>query len=360
MKRTLIIVALLAILPALALSKQKLSLTVPNISSETSASPSSTIKVLSLAYFPIKNGQLDTTIANNSWNEYNYTLGQIRDRVNRLNTDVVNTLTDGTKYKGFRDPNVQPHLHYEIVQSIEKLEALPASAKNHPFTPNVKVTDYTTILKDIDICHQVDAEGVREIWLWGYTGHHRTGFESNFQSRWGDISNSDRDPSDMPPCAHSYTVYEYNYGRDVSEATEDHMHQFEAIFNFVDRDLFWNKFVGYFPGGSWSTASRVSQNRRCGWAHFPPNGEKDYDWTNPATQTTDCENWSPDGYGQTTEINCTRWKCNSKDYFIWWMQNIPGASHNLTYQEKRLRNWWDFIADFDDAMEHSPSLTYAK
>ena len=38
------------------------------------------------------------------------------------------------------------------------------------------------------------------------------------------------------------------------------------------------------------------------------------------------------------------------------MQNIPGADNGLTYQDRRLTNWWMFIGDFDKAMRHKVGL----
>ena len=52
-------------------------------------------------------------------------------------------------------------------------------------------------------------------------------------SPYHDISNSNRDPSDLRVLGATYTVYHYNYQRGVSEAMENHMHQIEALLNYV-------------------------------------------------------------------------------------------------------------------------------
>jgi hypothetical protein len=39
------------------------------------------------------------------------------------------------------------------------------------------------------------------------------------------------------------------------------------------------------------------------------------------------------------------------------MQNIPGKDNGLTYQNNPLRNWWEFIGDFDAAIAQGKSLT---
>jgi hypothetical protein len=156
---------------------------------------------------------------------------------------------------------------------------------------------------------------------------------------YGDISNSDRDPYDLPVLSKTYTVYHYNYQRGPSEAVEDHIHQIEAVLRHIDPHLFWDKFVGK-PGEG-----------RCGWAHYPPNGERDYDWANPKYVWTDIEDWTPDGIGPQKRMNCRRWNSDSLTWFIYWMQNLPGLNNGLTYRERPLTNWWIFIGDFDAAMD---------
>ena len=206
------------------------------------------------------------------------------------------------------------------------------------------MTDYNAIMNRIDIRYWVLQRGVKEVWLWGYHGGVIDLWESNMAGPWGDISNSDRDPKDLPVLEKSYTVYHYNYGRGTSEAVEDHMHQIEAVLRHIDSRLFWDKFVG--KPGNW----------RCGWAHYPPNGRQDYDWANHDYVWTDIEDWNPDGTGQKQRINCQRWNCDSLTWFMYWMQNLPGRNHSITYQGQSLTNWWHFIGDFDTAMSQRLGL----
>lgn len=161
---------------------------------------------------------------------------------------------------------------------------------------------------------------------------------------WGDVSNSDRDPHDLPVLRKTYTVYHYNYQRGPSEATEDHMHQIEAVLREANEDLFWRKFVGEVGEG------------RCGWTHFPPNGVRDYDWANRSMVWTDIEDWRPEGGGQKQRMNCDRWNSDSLTWFIYWMQNLPGHNNGLTYRGKPLTNWWHLIGDYDDAMRRKVGL----
>jgi hypothetical protein len=254
---------------------------------------------------------------------------------------VIEALERGSTYHGYKNPDAAPSLHYRIVGSIEFLNPLPTYIKPGDRAP---MTDYNAIMKRIDVRYWVEQRGVREVWIWGYHGGVVGIWESNMAGPFGDISNSDRRLNDLPVVSHTYTVYHYNYQRGVSEAVEDHMHQIEALLRHIDADLFWSRFVGGDKG------------ERCGWAHYPPNATTDYDWANAAFAMTDIETWQPDKPLRRKRLNCTRWNGRSLDWFIYWMQNLPGADSGLQYRGRPLTNWWTFVGDFDGAMERKMGL----
>jgi hypothetical protein len=290
-----------------------------------------TIPVLVVSYFPVKKGRIDPRVTG----DVGAPLNEIRRHTRQTTQQVIQALETGSTYHGYKDPQAQPNLRYRIVETLEFLDPLPTHRKHGHSKP---MTDYHAILQRCDIRHWVEERGTREVWLWGYHGGVLDLWESNMAGPHGDISNSDRDPHDLPVLSKTYTLYHYNYQRGASEAVEDHMHQIEAVLGFVDPHLFWDKFVGK-PGEG-----------RCGWSHYPPNAQRDYDWTNRNYVWTDIEDWTPEGSGQKQRMNCTRWNCDSLTWFIYWMQNLPGASNGLSYQGHRLTNWWGFIGDFDEAV----------
>ena len=88
------------------------------------------------------------------------------------------------------------------------------------------------MLNSLDVCHYVDVLGVKEVWVWMYHTGSIGPIESNMamgrmsQAYWnhgtyGDVSNSYQQ-NDLPVCNRTYTVYDYNYGRDIGESLEDH------------------------------------------------------------------------------------------------------------------------------------------
>jgi hypothetical protein len=296
-----------------------------------------TIPTLVINYFPVKNGRIDRAITG----DVGAPLEQIRRHTVAVTERVIQALETGSSYHGYKDSTAQPSLRYQILDVIEFLEPLPTWPKP---SHRVPMTDYNAILQRIDIRSWVEERGVKEVWLWGYHGGVIDLWESNMAGPYGDISNSDRDLYDLPVLAQTYTVYHYNYGRGPSEAVEDHIHQIEAVLRQIDPHLFWDKFVGR-PGEG-----------RCGWAHYPPNGARDYDWANPTYVWTDIEDWTPEGTGQKQQLNCRRWNSDSLTWFIYWMQNLPGANNRLTYRGRPLTNWWVFIGDFDRAMKRALGL----
>jgi hypothetical protein len=291
-----------------------------------------TIPVLLLHYFPLKGQRVSREFTG----DVDAPLDELRRHTRQTTEEIIRSLETGSRYHGYKAPHALPSLRYQIVDSLEFLEPLPT---RRLLCQGIPWTDYNAIMSRIDIANWVENRGIKEVWLWGYHGGVVGLWESNMAGPYGDISNSNRDLHDLPAASHTYTVYHYNYQRGTSEAVEDHMHQIEAVLNYVDHTMFWKRFVG--KPGKW----------RCGWAHYPPNGEHDYDWANQRYVETDIEDWQPEGTGEMQRMNCTRWNCSSLDWFIYWMQNLPGADNSLSFRGHPLSNWWTFIGDFDGAME---------
>jgi len=305
------------------------------------------IPVLVVKYFPVKGDLIDVAVTG----DWGASLKDTRAKTDKLTAAVAKALQDGSRYHGYKNADAKPSLVYRVVKTIEYLAPLPTVPRPGRKVPN---TDYNAIMKRIGIREWVEKRGVKEVWIWGYHGGVVNLWESNMASPSGDVSNSNRDAGDLPVLKNTYTVYHYNYQRGPSEAVENHMHQLEAVLNHVDGRhrtpadkwhtlLFWGKFVG-------SDRSHKIVRPGCGWSHYPPNAQSDYDWANTRFVETDIEDWRPDGKGVKKRINCERWGGDSLKWFVYWMQNIPGADSGLSDGSKRLTNWWRFIGDYDAAM----------
>lgn len=313
-----------------------------------------TMPVVVINYFPMDGENIDINVTGDWGRGLEFT----REKTFRLTKEVIHALEDGSRFRAYKNPDAKSSLKYSVLKTYEFIEAIPTVENKE--SNSAPMTDYNAIMDRIDARRWVEEEGVKEFWLWGYHGGKIGLWESNMAGPFGDISNSNRDPDDLPVFDQTYIVYHYNYQRGISEAVEDHMHQIEAVLNYVDgRDntppdqwnelLFWGKFVG-------SDKTHKIINPGCGWSHYPPNAESDYDWSNERYAWTDIEDWKPDGSGAKKRINCERWNSSSIEWFIYWMQSLPGKDNGLQYKSKPFANWWIFIGDFDKSMADSMRL----
>jgi hypothetical protein len=325
------------------------SLNARSFRPKAAAPTSYTIPVLSLRYFPTSDG----VNLNSSVTGITSTLVNIRSTVNKIRDGTISALDSGSIYHGYKDPTATPSLNYTIYEEKEFLAEIPKSTQYTPFPDHFKIFSDPSIGVS-NICEYVENKGVKEVWIWMYHTSNIAPIESNMAGPYGDISNSYRQP-DLPTCSKTYTVYEYNYGRDAAMAIEDHGHQIEAIFSYVDNTL-WNKWINPIN-------NPIPTVNHCGNVHYPPNGTTDYDWENPSNVYSNCEDWHPDGSGVVQTVNCHTWSgttCTDDGglkYKIWWMQNIPGLNNSLVYNGSNLKNWWDFFGDFDTAVASGKSLT---
>ena len=286
---------------------------------------------------------------------------------------------EGARFRAYKNPQATPSITYPVVAIYTVEDLPPSSAKFYRTNKNgvrVAFPDWFQIMKEINGKNWVDQMKVKEFWVWStdYDGtepsnssnsipkaNFRAGTESNLASPTGDISNSSR-LEDLPVYAHSYTVYQYNLHRSVNENIHNHIHQIEDLLNHVEgRDqtpperwnqlLFWGKYVGS------DHSLDLTEPRRCGWAHFPPNADQGYDYASDKVVLSDIEDWTPNGSGPFKPIRADRWGKVEADWHLLWMQSLPGKDNNLKYKNQRLNNWWVFVADWDQALQKKIKLT---
>ena len=294
-----------------------------------------TVPVLVLRYFPVTADKEKVDIAVTS--NVGGSLREIQAKCDRMTEEAIEALQEGSRFRAYNDPKAPLSLKYVVVDTFDYLEALPRNPGKQD------KADYIKVLERAQIQHYVEEEGVKEVWIWGYHSKDLSPWESNMSSPFGDVSNSDRDPLDLPVFKETYTVYHYNYERDTSEAVHNHIHQIEAVMRQHGGEL-WRRWEG--EPGEW----------RCGNCHFPPNGRRDYDWSNKEYVDSDIEDWKPEGFGKKKRLNCDTWEGDSLKWFVYWMRSIPGEKNGLRVRGVPLTNWWVFMGDYDSAMRNRSAL----
>lgn len=325
--------------------------------------PPSEINILELKYFPPSTEDEDFLNPDITGIE-NTSIAQTQEYVNYLSKAAINSLTKATSYHGYKTAN-SPYLNFKVIESQEYFEAIPKA--DRPIRQAVLEyrPDYRKILTDHNICDLVDNQGVSQVWIWSYHHGDIEPDESNMSmgkaskkfwnySSYGDVSNSEQSDN-LPTCSKTYTLYNYNYDRGLEEILEDHGHQLEQLFTFVDKKWF-NAFI--------NNHGDKREYNSCGWTHSPPNttNKQQYYWDSWTEVQSYCEDWKAEGIVKLKTVSCHTWygpECKNNggvEFKIWWMQNIPGYENTITYRSHPVRNWWQFYGDFDKALEIGKSF----
>ena len=313
------------------------------------------IPVVVIAYFPnIAGTILDPVITGTSMS-----IPLMKNHIMTANVQAKFMLEEGSKFHGYKNPSAIPYLGYEVMDYIYVMEAFPIGLIV-PWNPSVHRPDYIQILNRINGKHYVENLGVKEFWLWGYHFGNIEPAESNMSSpTTGDISNSER-TLDLPVYNKTFVMYNYNYTRTAAEAVHNHGHQLEAQLGYTNQvqdgnqNLFRNQFVG------WGNGPGGAPLNRCGDTHHPVNTWIDYDYQNFTPRTSDIENWQPSG-GPSQSLSASRWanipyawpynnpptQKTESQWYIYWMQNMPGAGNSIPYNTNYMTNWWEYTADWD-------------
>ena len=343
------------------------------------------IPVVIMRFLPTKDGiNLDVNKAPDFWDLGEITIEKLKTKIDVYDRRIKFMLEEGTRFRGYKNPSAVPSIGYRVVEYITIYEQTPKGEVNSHLEDGSPLysPDYHKIFERFNIEHYINNLGVKEIWIWmggvnsdfpcyDPTMHKpedfRNWWESNMSSPiTGDISNSNRDNDDLPVYGSTYTVYGQNFRRSHAEAVHNHGHQLEAILSHVNHlqfgntDLFWKKFVGQDDDGNFITG-------RAGWTHMPPNTTKHYDYTDTMKLVeSDIEDWTPDNSGEKKLVNVDTYAKlryhwlneNTEDipqfiesqWYIYWMQNMPGYKNGIQYEDVEMTNWWVFTADWDKAI----------
>lgn len=274
-------------------------------------------------------------------------------------------LEEGSRFRGYKTPESLPYVGYKVIAIYNFYEAMPPGFPDPAISGNT-FPDYHAILARIPAQELVEGpSAVREIWLNSYHFGKMSLNESNMASPLTpDISNSYRTPGDLPVFSKTYVLYQTNYTRSQAEAVHNHGHQIEAMLSYINQrydgntNLFWRSFVGLNATGAFEPG-------RCGATHFPLNARGDYDYLNSINSVqSDCEDWKPDGSGTRKTASLSTWdgvpyawpntgaisQKTESQWYIYWMQNLPGDGNTIPYSGTTMENWWRLIVEWDDSI----------
>jgi len=297
-------------------------------------------------------------------------------------------VSDATRYHGYKDPTSSRFIEYSVLDNTIHKYYTPIP-RGHPTGGGTTLPHYRQILLDHNICDLVDNRNVKEVWMYGYHSSKIVPDESRMSSIYGDVSNSYpkelyiADEFKLPICNKAYVLYNFTYQPtgDPGNNLHNRIHQIENVVPFIEgqdkwppnppvntalgASTFWGDYAEYLqrdprsinPDGTRAPGYKSS----CGNGHITPNwsnsSTKEYIYDNRELSTFNCETWHPDE-SKTTYItaSCERWGCTDKGFYKWFMQNIPGYKSDIEYQGQKMKNWWEFMYDFNASVEIGRSL----
>ena len=222
--------------------------------------------------------------------------------------------------------------------------------------------DYKAFIEFYGFDKKRDAGEIHEVWVWAppMTGM----WESNMSGEDAFWINSV--PTRGVNCKEHLCVMGLNYERDLACALESYAHRFEStmmkVYGWWDYDkkaekdslTTWEVFAAYalkynkyLPGMS-----------HVGNVHFPPNGEKDYDWKNETKVMSFADNWKnyPNVKEENArEMDCSEWGCNHLGYMKWWYNHLPHFD-GINPKDGKLNNWWHYVVEYNEAVKMEQKL----
>ncbi|HNZ68628.1 MAG TPA: T9SS type A sorting domain-containing protein [Prolixibacteraceae bacterium] len=347
--------------------------------------------VVIIRYIPTLDGiNLDVAQATDYWDLGNITINDLKSNIDIYNARTKFSLEEGSKFRGYKNVNAVPYLGYKVLKYITVYRQINVSnyLLGTEGGKNIYQPDYKKEFDVLNLTNFIKTNNVKEVWIWygeparpgwpsynesihGNIQKHVSFVESNMASpTTGDISNSYRVADDLYILDHTYVVYCYNFRRSQAEAVHNHGHQLEAMYNYTAerQDGNISMFVQNFSG--WGDNNyQIPPIGRAGDCHHPPNTTKDYDYQNTDLVNSDIEDWKPLG-GTKKLVNCNTWGSLAYDWpgaadfnqktesqwYIYWMQNMPGFNNNIPFNSYKMTNWWQFTSDWDSCYNNNIGL----
>ncbi len=241
---------------------------------------------------------------------------------------------------------------YEIVQRVD-LDEFPVKTDGFAYTADSYLemmrgnasphqpdtVDYQPILARFDVLQRVANGEIDEVWAFAFP---YAGFYESTMGGKGAFWCNAPALRDTTSCPRRFVVMGFSYERGVGEMLEAFSHRAESIMVKTFEKLqgeanLWARFTRYDktdPGQA-----------EIGTVHFAPNSERDYDWGNPRSVLSFCDDWFnfPDFQGVVKQVSAGEWGGGDiRAHHKWWLNHFPrvaGRKNGIA------NNWWQYLMD---------------
>jgi len=217
---------------------------------------------------------------------------------------------------------------------------------SRPYMP--EEADYYAIIQRFDILQRVANNEIDEVWVFNFP---HAGFYESIMGGPGAFWCNAPPLINTEASQRRFVIMGFSYERGVGEMLENTGHRAESIMEktfekLTGDDNLWNRFIRYektHPGRA-----------ALGNVHFAPNSDRDYDWGNPSTVMSECDDWLynfPDFKGVTRKVTAADWgNGDTREHHRWWLKHFPKTNG---HRNGIYNNWWQYIMNPNHVMIRS-------
>jgi hypothetical protein len=240
---------------------------------------------------------------------------------------------------------------YQIIQRID-VDGFPAKVDGYqydaqtylnvvrgvtpPYMP--QEANYYAIIERFNILQLIATEEVDEVWVFNFP---HAGFYESIMGGPGAFWCNAPPLKNTESSKRRFVIMGFSYERGVGEMLENMGHRAESIMEKTFEKLtgeanLWKRFIRYQKMAPGMAA--------LGNIHFAPNSQKDYDWNNPDSVLSECDDWLhnfPNFKGMVRTVTSAEWGSgNIREHHKWWFRHIPKVAG---HKNGILNNWWQYI-----------------
>jgi len=242
-------------------------------------------------------------------------------------------------------------VRYQITQRID-VDGFPAKVDGFLYDPQSYLdvvrgrkspympqeANYYEIIDRFNLLQRVANNEIDEVWIFNFP---HAGFYESIMAGPGAFWCNAPPLKDTDASLRRFVIMGFSYERGVGEMLENLGHRAESIMEktfekLSDEDNLWKRFIRY---------DKISPGRSAlGNVHFAPNSVRDYDWNNPSTVVSECDDWLynfPNFKGVTRKVTARDWgNGDIRKHHVWWLTHFPktaGRIHGIH------NNWWQYI-----------------
>jgi hypothetical protein len=241
---------------------------------------------------------------------------------------------------------------FQIVQRVE-LNEFPALTDGFRYNPQTymaamnkaqpahkpEYVNYQAILTGLNVLPRITNREIDEVWLIGFP---LGGFYESTMCGTGAFWCNSQPQAWSTGCNRRFVVMGFSFERGSGEMLHSFGHRAESILTKTfektrgDANLY-ARFALY---------DKVAPGKaQVGNIHFPPNADKDYDYSNPRKVLSNCYDWYnfPTFSNDVREVNADEWG-NGDMHLLhkWWFAHIPRVAGRTSGV---VNNWWQYIMD---------------